>query len=245
MVLPSERAVLTRTGPFFLTAASFLEANIGYGAQYLVGFGFPNERAMRVAERLGLYAEVGRMVEVCWPPLSTPLSTQLVLGPCVHHLDPEKADLHGRLVDRLWMRMRHDLRDGIVGVRDWSYVRHRYLRHPHKRYNVLLMKSRFIGRALGIVALNRGGESCELVDIIAPLKHLPLLVNQTRRMAALWGMNGVYCWITKSYAELFTNTGGKSIDLDIRIPTSAWTPGPRPEDISGRWWLMSGDTDFH
>ena len=69
MVNSNDRGILTKTGPFFLMAATFPERFVGYGKPFLVGFGFPNERAMKVAERHGLYAEVGCMTEFCWPSL--------------------------------------------------------------------------------------------------------------------------------------------------------------------------------
>ncbi|TRZ70650.1 MAG: GNAT family N-acetyltransferase, partial [Rhodocyclaceae bacterium] len=67
MVHPSEQGVLTKKGSFYLTASAFFELKVGYGREYAASFGFPNERAMRLAQTLGLYGEVDRMVEMTWP----------------------------------------------------------------------------------------------------------------------------------------------------------------------------------
>jgi len=67
MVDPSNRGALSRKGPFFLMAATFIDHYIGFEKPFLLGFGFPNRRAMQVAEHLGLYASVGQMLKFSWP----------------------------------------------------------------------------------------------------------------------------------------------------------------------------------
>jgi len=67
MVHPDERGVMTRQGPFLLTAACSAEV---YGP---LGFGFPNARAMLVAKKMKLYDEAGQMAEVRWPPVQSGL----------------------------------------------------------------------------------------------------------------------------------------------------------------------------
>jgi hypothetical protein len=37
---------------------------------------------------------------------------------------------------------------------------------------------------------------------------------------------------------------GAVTPLDVWIPTCIWTPGPSPESLRNKWWLMLGDTDF-
>jgi len=49
---------LTRKGPFFSLVSIFLEQHIGYGREALLGFGFPNQKHMKIATLLGLYSEV-------------------------------------------------------------------------------------------------------------------------------------------------------------------------------------------
>lgn len=240
MVKPSERAAFTRKGPFFLVTAGFLESYIGFGREHLLGFGFPNHRHMRLAEKLGLYAQVEQIVEISWSLVRSPGLSLKRLVP-LQKLSPVRQK---QVVDSLWSQMSRDLEDGIVGVRDWPYLVHRYLSHPEKRYEVLLVRDWLPGRVRGIVVLNRQDERCELMDILGPLDSIPVLIEEARRWARRQGMQRLYCWISSRYADRFERTGGTPVTLDVEVPTSAWTAGPSVEEIAGKWWLMSGDTDF-
>ncbi len=237
MVDLKERAVLTKSGPFFLCAASFAESAVTARSPF--GFGFPSARVMRLAEKTGLYTDVGGMTEIRWQPLSD--RPRLLTH--VRHLSPDASDTD-EIIDRLWKKMAHDLSDSVVGVRDARYVRHRYFDHPDKHYDVLVVSSRWSGAALGILVLRRDEGRCELLDVIAPLNRLPALIDQARRLLSHWGFSELYAWITQQYARFFTATGGQQHALDIRIPTSKWIDGPAVEAIRDKWWLMAGDTDF-
>jgi len=234
MVHAKERGVLTRQGPFILAAATCAEI---YGP---LGYGFPNKRAMQVAEKMGLYAAAGQMAEVRWAPGKTGFR----LGTRVRHLSLDGSAEDRARVGLLWGQMANDLRDGVVGMRDWNYLEQRYFRHPHNQYDVLLVSSRFNGRPLGIAVLRRHESLCELLDVIAPLRNLGLVFDQARRMTGRWGLSYLYCWITRNYLSHFLACEGKEEDLDISIPTSCWTADPRSELVKDKWWLMSGDTDF-
>ncbi len=238
MVSSRERAVLTRTGPFFLTAAAFAERAACTHIPF--GYGFPNARVMRLAEKTGLYAEVGAMAEIRW----TPLSGRPRLTTRVRHMPAPLGARDREIIDALWAKMKDDLRDAVAGVRDAQYVQHRYLDHPHHRYELLLVTSRFTGAARGLLVLRRHDRVCELLDIVAPLKNIPGLVGQARRLLAHWGVGELYAWISRHQAGRFTATGGEERPLDVRIPTSIWIDGPPVESVRDRWWLMSGDTDF-
>lgn len=233
MVHPKERGVMTRQGPFLLTAATSAEI---YGP---LGFGFPNSRAMLVAEKMGLYSEVGQMVSVRWEPSEPGYRWRTRARALVRHDPADQAR-----VETLWRSMAHDLREDVVGVRDWQYLENRYYSHPHNQYELLLVTSRWTGRPLGVVVLRRVGDSCELLDVVAPLANIPLLIDQARRVTGLWGLASVYCWITKNQVQHFSGCDGKEEALSISIPTSCWTDDPRADVFKDRWWLMSGDTDF-
>ncbi len=240
MVDANERGTLTRKGPFFLMAATFLERYIGYNKPYLVGFGFPNERAMKVAERLGLYAEIDQMVEFSWTSLSKWPRIKTRLYP----IDRADDDRMAALVEECWRKMAQDLRSALVGIRDWPYLQHRYLNHPTQRYQVMLIKNRFGGRARGILVLRHDTHDTEIIDIIAPLSEIPLLIMHARRLAGINGHHRLFCRITENFATYFTVADGKKQASDFRIPASIWDAAPSADSLRNRWWLMSGDTDF-
>lgn len=239
MVDPRERGIMTKAGAMFLTAATFAE--IFFGLQGIpIGYGFPSRRAERLARTLGLYAEVGQLMEVRWPAGDT----RARLASRVRHLDPEQAG-DRRAVEGLWSAMARDFGDGILAIRDWSYIAYRYADHPLNHYELVLVTSRLIGRPLGLLILSKGKDAVELVDLVGPRSNLAVLVDQARRLAALWGLPSVFCWITQQHVAALGGPDGEVKDLDISIPTSVWVDGPAPERLRDRWWLMSGDTDFH
>lgn len=240
MVDSSKRGIFTKKGALFLMMATFLERYIGYGKSYFIGFGFPNDRHMKVAELLGLYAEVGYMVEFSWGPRSRfPLwQTRLQL------LDQAPANSLIIHANECWQRMAADLQDAIIGIRNWEYLSQRYLSHPTHHYQILLIKNRFGGKARGILVLRFDPEGCEIIDFIAPLAEIPLLVEHARRLASLHGAIRVFCRITENFAHHFAATGGIQHPVNIRIPTNVWSEGPPLEILKNHWWLMSGDMDF-
>ncbi|MFM2006595.1 MAG: hypothetical protein RLZZ09_2250, partial [Pseudomonadota bacterium] len=124
MVDPAERAVMTRSGAFLQMARASQEYFLGYEAEHDFGFGFPNQRHMLLAHRLGLYDEVERLVEMEWSGQPTALSslTRAEL------IDPRSID--PRRVDDLWHRMRAGLGDRILVVRDAGYWFYRYSENP-------------------------------------------------------------------------------------------------------------------
>ncbi|MEP6964465.1 MAG: hypothetical protein ABI845_03190, partial [Polaromonas sp.] len=233
MVQSRERGVLTRNGPFFLIGTSWPEV---YGPR---GFGFPNERAMRVAEKMGLYTRAGHMAQVRWLP-SPPrvrLQTRVRLLARGNAAD-------GAQVAPLWAAMVHDLRESVVGVRDWAYLERRYFSHPHNHYEVLLVSTRLSGKPLGVVVLRRLEDACELLDVIAPLANFATVIDQARRLTGRWGLPSLYAWITSQHVPLLVACGGTEEPLNVLIPASSWTADPQSELFVGKWWLMSGDTDF-
>lgn len=235
MVHESERGVFSRKGPFFLSAASFTEifGSIYHGR----GFGFPNRRAMKIAEKLGLYSCVGDMVEIRWKSHSNRPKLQTRIR---HIESPRDAGI----VDSLWLAMCNDFKGALIGVRDFSFVEHRYLSHPNRKYDVLLVQSRLRSSPLGILVLSRERERLELVDIIGSVNNFPLLLGQARRLAGRWKFDELYCWITKGFSQTFVQLEGSEYPTDMEIPTTIWIDGPDPDEIRGKWWLMAGDTDF-
>ena len=239
MVAPDERGVMTKTGAMFQVTAAFLELYQGLAAIPLA-FGFPNRRAMRLGERLGLYAEVGALCELRWtalgkrPRLSSRLS-----------FTQGREETDSRIVGKLWEAMARDLVDGVVGVRDWQFLQHRYLNHPERRYSLVLVRRRLTGAPLGLLVLHREEDALALTDLVAPLKNIPLLLVHARRLAGLWGLATLYCWITRQHSFRFVARDTAVRELDISIPTNAWVPQPlQPAQLKNRWWLTMGDTDF-
>jgi hypothetical protein len=236
MVDRDERGVLTRRGPFFLCAATFLERYIGYGLKHLLGYGFPTHRAMRAAERQGLYGAVGEMCEAQWTPRA-----RRPRGGSIRALEPARD---AGAVDRLWARMMAGLGDAIIGERTWAYVEHRYLRHPDKRYELVLVCGRLSRRPQALLVLRADEGRCELLDVVGAPRHFPVAMKWACFLAHERGARDLFCWVSRGYAARFESMGAQCAPLDVCNPTSVWTHGPEPERLRDRWWFTSGDTDF-
>ncbi|MGX2039212.1 GNAT family N-acetyltransferase [Methylocaldum sp. MU1018] len=237
MVHPSERGALTKKSPFQMAAATYLELCIGYGRPYLLGFGFPEEKAMHLGQRLGLYEAVDRMVEIAWPAARGLPDWRVYARP----VSDDAADE----VDRLWAVMAAAMQNSIVGVRDWTFISYRYLRHPTVRYTVLLVRNRHDRAALGLVVLrDRQEQGVELIDLLGPPERFESLLSVARRFAGISGRERLFGWITASHAHYLTGSDSQITPLNVRVPANVWSPGPTTDEVRDRWWLMGGDTDF-
>lgn len=236
MAAPEQRGVMTRKGAFYRAAALFPERWVGYGARFPIGFGFPNARAMAAAERMGLYAEVGRLEEVQWPARKGRPRLLSQVRPLDFAQDRDA-------IQELWQAMARALRQGIVCVRDARYLQHRYLRHPEKSYDAFLVRHRVTAKPLGLIVLRLREDGWYwLIDFVGDPVHLAMCIGHARRIAAHAGHSALKAWF--SVNPWFAATGGNITPTEIRVPTSIHTPGPNPETLRDRWWLMAGDTDF-
>jgi hypothetical protein len=236
MVHPDLRGILTRRGPFFQAAASFLERFVGQDKAFPIAFGFPSERAYRLAGRLDLYERAGELIRVSWPALQARPSYKVRM----RSLDHDK----GTAVDRLWRKMAETMQDQVVGVRDWLYVQRRYLQHPTLTYQLYVISSRLTGTPIGIIVIRVLDDAVELIDIIAPPQRMATLVHCLRRLTWTLGKPLAYAWITSQHANLFAGDTGEITPTGIIIPHNCWTPGIPSSELLNRWWLMGGDTDF-
>ena len=231
---------LARKGPFFQIATAFLQERMGYGKDALVGFGFPNQKAMKVASLLGIYAEVDQIKELAYP--ATPLRPPFWLK-CTE-INALNAPSFVTTLNRLWDGMRQDLSSAILGVRDANYLLRRYFQRPGKSYRLLLLTHRFTRRALGLMVFNIDPSRFELIDLLCPLSSKDALIQCARFEASKHASQNLLFRITQTYAHLFMTQGAQIRDLDIRVPANIWTPGPDIEHLKNRWWLTSGDMDF-
>lgn len=99
MVAPAARGRLVRQASPFAQVVGHALAQLGSDRNPRnpdrVAFGFPSQRAMRLAEHLGLVREIDQVHELSWSPLP---------GPLPQALDGDDADLLP-VVDALWHQL--------------------------------------------------------------------------------------------------------------------------------------------
>ena len=239
MVHPTHRGILTRQGPFQMVAATFLEQFIGFEKKYLLGFGFPSGKAMALAERLGLYAPVDKMVEMEWKIIKSKKTENFEYLPINKN--------HAEMVDAIWYQMKGALSNAVVGVRDWRRLLSRYIEHPDKPYKIYLIKQskKYNPEKMGILILRDWNETgLECVDFIAHPSYFPVLIKAACQQALILNRSRIFAWITQSHANKLNYQNPEIHELDVLIPTNIWSPGPPVAEIKDRWFLMGGDTDF-
>lgn len=251
MVKTAGRSAVRKGSPFYLAGKAFLERHIGYGKPYLLGFGFPSDRHMKLAEHLGLYAPVGRMVETVWETDGARKPLMLSCQPLTSETSPGAPAAsagswreHAGLVDELWKRLAGDLANNIVAIKDAAFLRGRYLEHPEHRYELHLVRRRLTRVPLGLVVLRHEQDHTRLMDVVGPLKHVPAAVQCARVLSARAGRPRLLTWCSRAFARRFQVWDASQSDLPIITPTNILTPGPAPEELQDKWWLMPGDTDF-
>ncbi len=243
MVLPEVRRSYGKSSLFFRTAATFLEREIGYSVKHLLGFGFPNQKAMNIAIRLGLYEKTDEFVEVHIAP-----DTALLEGWRITELQfKERA----AAIDTLWQQMRDDFSDSILGERNSAYFDYRFRQHPFgKRGQYRALQLVDAQEQLSAVAvLKPHGEHMLLMDVFARRSeiadHIVRLQTWSHDAAKEDAtMRPIKFWVTRSGLARINLTPTAVHDLGIEIPCNSWNAGPPAELLRDKWWLTAGDMDF-
>lgn len=237
MVKPDERSFFSRHGLFFKTAAAMLEQHVGYQAPQLLGFGFPNLKAMHVAARLGLYATTDELFSISARP-------DLGADPRWQVEPQALATLPFNLLGRWWTEMREGFRDAIIAHRDPAYLYYRYLERPGLEYDCRVVRCDEVPIALAIVRDH--GEYDLLMDVVcAPDK----LAGAFRALSADSWLRGrlLRFWATGGQLYRLQGQADKALcieRMDVYVPCNVWSRGPSAEELTGAWWLTAGDTDF-
>ncbi len=241
MVLPEYRSFVSRDTLFFKTAATFLEQQVGNCAEHLLGFGFPNQRVLRMARRLGLYDVTDSFIEIHYPLRVAGAHSDYEIVP--FDLLAQEAPA---TVDRLWAQMQEDLRKQIVGKRDWNYCYYRYCTHPawaRGHYKCVSLQSKLDGQTKAVFLLKQQDEGRLLMDIVGAVEQFPIYVEVLRDALALDNIP-LLCRTTRAQALKLNIPDAHWQELEIEIPCNIWTRGPSAEQLQGAWWLTAGDMDF-
>lgn len=239
MVDPEFRGLLGRRGPFQMAASTFLEQMLSVGSPYHLGFGFPNERAMRVAQRLHLYRAVDEILELSWP------ATGLHKAPFFSRFEETAADDAWKSADALWHDMKGPLASALVGVRDSRYLKQRYLEHPTNRYIWLQSKSRITGKvlAMGLCKPQPDGR-LEVLDLLGHPARFADTIAGICSYAKSLNIDEVFMWMTRSQSARLEKTTPRHRHMQVWVPSNDWVPSNFESEIDNRWWLTGGDTDF-
>lgn len=231
---------LGRRSAFFECASTIQELYLGFGAENLLGTGFPNSHhAGRAARALGLYGEpTDRIIDLSWHPkvFNIPFSYKLVT--------PESYDSAASMIDCLWKSMSEDLTDRIVAIRSWKEIRRRYIDHPSRNYELFMLFDGG-GGPFGLAVLRRHANKMEIMDLVGSIRDMCRMLMGARHIAAQEGATTLSGW----FAERGTRScdwkaDARIRDIGVQTPSHSWISSLPFSDVKGRIWLTSGDTDF-
>ena len=247
MVAPQWRGVLTRRSPFFRVSKHFYDSRLGADKDHEVGFGFPNERHLRLAVKMGLSWDGGPMESLQWDG-NMLKQTKLPWHWRLEALDPAAPGFE-RLADSCWQAMRSSRElDGFsAGVRDAAYLRWRFVERPDRRYQFWALRRPWSRQATGLLVLDDAANpgSWRLwLDWIGPPGLLPLACQASRIAAAGQGAAGLTAWASPALSAALESSGitGRCTAAVLGIPHAS---DLAPVDVPKlHWWFMAGDTDF-
>lgn len=253
MVHPAWRGILSRRGPFFQVSKRFYDSQIGRanGHPFELGFGFPNERHLRLAVLLGLLRDGGAIQSLRWNSLPAsdfrlPLFWRWQpLLPSNPHFD--------RKVNAAWAQMQADLPRVVLGQRDAAYMRWRYIDRPRVnsphadntlRYHFFELRYAWSKTSSGIAVLDLASSTPHWLDWVGAVALMPLASQACRMEAAQAGAKEMMAWASSSVASVLAHSDIQSQDVcaGLGIPVTSDLPSHNIADL--QWWLTGGDTDF-
>lgn len=243
MVDPAWRGILTRRGPFFQACRRLYDDQLGTARAQQIGFGFPNQRHLRLAVMLGLSWDGGTVDALRWDTAGAlPLPGWQWRWAAIDAAD-ERLDADA---DGAWQAMRRAAGTALtLGQRDAGYLRWRYLQRPDQGgYRLFRLRRPWSRQAQGIAVLRPAGTDWQWLDWIGPPQLLPLAAQACRHQAAGGGGASLSAWLSPVVADRLAGSGVRQRE------TVAWVGIPCASALSAqeaaglRLWFMGGDTDF-
>lgn len=244
MVAPEWRGVLTRRGPFYHVSERLYSSRLGPGKDFFAAFGFPNERHLRLAVKMGLSWDSGPVEALSWhghgalPGLGWSWRAEAL---AVDH--PE----FDRRVNRAWSAMQQEASRYSMGVRDAAYLRWRFARRPDHAYRFVQLRRPWKRLPCGVVVLGPAAAApnyLQWLDWVGPLALLPMACTLARLEAARSGSAGLTTWASPAVARRLADTGvtQRSLAAVLGVPKASDLTEEQVQHLD--WWLMAGDTDF-
>ncbi len=234
MAVPKGFGLSRRASPFALLLKHVLEQlpmEVGHAG---IAFGVPSGRSMRLAEHCGVATEVDRWLELCLLPARIPRAPRL--------RNWRAGD--ASLVAAAWSRMASTLNGAVVGVRDMSYLEHRYHKHPEHSYQMMVVVSPWLRRPIGLVVMRRHAQRVELLDILAAWEDMPDILRAVQNWLALSCCDAAVLSLTESFARQLAPYANSVKATEFRIMGNPFCSADILNRLNNHWWLTGGDTDY-
>jgi len=237
MVNISSRGNLQK-GVFFSMATKFLDNFIGFNSPSLLGYGFPNQRLTKLANKLNIYQKVGKIIELKFKPFE---NNNIFFT--MENFD--YSDKHIQIINTIWQKIKTEYKQYIIGIRDYSYINYRYLQHPIYTYKVILVKNTNENKYIGIIIYKKQEQSIFILDIIACQQDTKQVLNTFLNLDNIQNATAIRFWISEHFSKAFLLENTDILDIKISIPINIWSKGPDFDTLNEKWYLTAGDSDFN
>ena len=204
-----------------------------------IAFGFPSDRALRLAIKLGVSTNIDQLYRLTWTGRPRKASW-LRVGKTLQLTALDRGVCEG-----LWDTMRASLTACCVGDRNYAHLHYRYEQRPEKSYEFLLLMRPFSSKPLGLAVLSKDGTSREILDIVACKQDYTRVIDGLRRWATQRGIDSLHLYSTTSVVKELAGSNGTTEATAIRIMASPFESAETLAKLKNSWWLMGGDTDYH
>ncbi|MCL4475417.1 MAG: GNAT family N-acetyltransferase [Nitrospirae bacterium] len=201
----------------------------------ILGYGFPNERAMLLPEKLGLYEKIEDVFEA---GAEADLTNNP--GRFIYKFFPLRYD--DSRIDALWESVKREIRLGVV--RDREYLAWRYQGHPFYKYELWGLKKRWGNKLTGLAVLRRDGERILIIDFVCSIDMLNILFQKIGNYSYSTGIKTLKLWFP-GYLKNTLGEMGFHINLSgTCIPRTTHERTLTKSEMEGQFFYTMGDTDF-
>jgi hypothetical protein len=124
---------------------------------FILGYGFPNERALQLPEKLGLYEKIEDVFEA-----NKEVRFHKNMNRLLYKFFPISYD--DRRINKLWESVKDTF--GLSVVRDREYLQWRYEKHPFFSYELWGLRKRWSRRLQGLAVLRNEEEKMLIIDFV-------------------------------------------------------------------------------
>lgn len=239
--VPGDRGRLGRNSSFHPLAKLFQILYLA-SENHAFAYGFPNQRAMAVAETEQIYRKSDQIFQCQWPRSESERRV-----PKFWTMVPlEDEAFLERAAQSLWPKMRKALRHVLLQERSVTYLRQRYLSHPTHRYRLYVLKNVFPGFSnQALVVIREDSDATRLMDFIGDPRHLATAISTLNQALFLENPEGppLLAWVTPTVQGYLGSMATRIEETGVFIPVNAFVETSPWSQIRG-WWTSFGDTDF-
>lgn len=198
---------------------------ISYNSRPLVGFGFPHGRQMKLALRLGVYKNGGKLHQVVINAADNDEKTFL------------KNDV--KTLRSTWEYCWHNMLDSSAEFcildRSWNYFLRRYQRHPEKNYDIYASSD-------SVFVLSTGSKVRKIIDFVG---DVACFITDSRFLAKNVGVNTLEAWLTDWQMDFLSGSDGFASNDSSAAFAVLYNDNSYFSKYEGvPWWISMGDADF-